>query len=199
MTRNMREVCTTAACYVAVLTVLATLSAAPLAAQEGEGMAMASGGGLVAAAQGNWADVSGKLMSLAEAFPAEKYSWRPAEGIRSVSEVFMHVVGANYFLTTAFGGEVPEGIGRDLEQRVTSKDEALPILKASIDHVTEVLAGLDEASLGETHQMFGQEMTGYQVLLIVLSHGHEHLGQGIAYARSNGVVPPWSAGGGEGG
>lgn len=199
MTPNTREASAGALRWVWALTVLVAVSAAPVAAQEEEGMAMAGGGGVVAAAQDDWADVSGKLMSLAEAFPADKYSWRPAEGIRSVSEVFMHVVGANYFLTSQLGGEMPEGVGRSLEQRVTSKEEALPVLKASIDHVTEVLAGLDESTLGKTHTFFDQETTGYEVLLHVLSHAHEHLGQAIAYARSTGVVPPWSAGGGEGG
>ncbi|HSL81237.1 MAG TPA: DinB family protein [Thermoanaerobaculia bacterium] len=119
------------------------------------------------------------------------------EGVRSVSEAFMHVAGANYFLTTTFGGEMPEGIGPDLEQRVTSKDEAVRVLRESVAHVEEVLAGVDESDLPETRQLFGRELTGYQVLLIILGHGHEHLGQAIAYARANGVVPPWS-GGGEG-
>ena len=179
---------------------LVLVAAGPAAAQEGEeeAAAAAEAGTLLAAARSNWDDVGGKLVALAEAIPADTYAWRPAEGVRSVSEAFMHVAGANYFLTTTFGGEMPEGIGRDLEQRVTSKDEAVRILRDSVEHVGEVLAGMDESGLPETRQLFGREFTGYEVLLIVISHGHEHLGQAIAYARANGVVPPWS-GGGEGG
>lgn len=186
---------------VALVVVLALLAAGPVAAQEGEGETAAAGGEagtLLAAVRSNWEDVGGKLVSLAEAIPADRYSWRPAEGVRSVSEAFMHVAGANYFLTTTFGGEMPEGIGPDLEQRVTSKDEAVRVLRDSVEHVGEVLAGMDGSGLDETRQLFGRELTGYQVLLIVISHGHEHLGQAIAYARANDVVPPWS-GGGEGG
>lgn len=185
-----------------VLMVLALVLAArgPAAAQEGDEEAAEFGGEvgtLLEAAQSSWEDVGGKLVALAEAIPAETYSWRPAEGVRSVSEALMHVAGANYYLTTTFGGEVPEGIGRDLEQRVTAKEEAVSVLRDSVEHVGQVLAGLDESGLGETRELFGREFSGYQVLMIVLGHGHEHLGQTIAYARSNGVAPPWS-GGGEG-
>lgn len=180
--------------------VLALAAGAPAMAQEEGEAAPADGeaGTLVSAVQASWEDVGGKLVALAEAIPAETYSWRPAEGVRSVSEVFMHVAGASYYLTTTFGGEMPEGIGRDLEQRVTAKEEAVSVLRDSVEHVGEVLAGLDEAGLGETRELFGRQFTGYQVLMIVLGHGQEHLGQSIAYARSNGVAPPWS-GGDEGG
>lgn len=185
---------------VVLVAALVLVASAPAVAQEeGEAAAPeAEAGTLLSAAQSNWEDVGGKLVALAEAIPADKYAWRPAEGVRSVSEAFMHVAGANYFLTTTFGGEMPDGIGRDLEQRVTAKEEAVTILRDSVEHVGEVLAGLDESGLAETRELFGRQFTGYQVLLIVIGHGHEHLGQTIAYARANGVVPPWS-GGGEGG
>lgn len=135
-----------------------------------------------------------KLVDLAEAIPAEKYSWRPAEGVRSVSEVFMHVAGANYFLSTPFGQEMPEGVTQEMEADVTEKTEVVTWLKNSIANAKQAVAAADLSQGGEKIPFFGQEMSRDTILLILVSHAHEHLGQAIAYARSNGVTPPWSGG-----
>lgn len=136
----------------------------------------------------NLEDAQGKLLQLAEAFPADKYDWRPAEGIRSVSEVFMHVTGTYYMLGGGFGVEVPSD-ARALEQNVTTKSEVIARMKASFAAINQ---GIGSADLSTQAQLFGQQVTLTDTALLLVSHTHEHLGQMIAYARSNGVVPPWS-------
>ena len=157
-------------------------------------MEMASTDAMQAALVGNFGEVSKKLLDLAEAFPADKYSWRPAEGIRSVSEVFMHVAGANFFLSGPFGQEMPADFEKGMEKKVTEKADVIAWLKRSIDYAHKTFASADLAQGGDQVEFFGQEMSKDSILLILLGHNHEHLGQAIAYARSTGVVPPWSAG-----
>ncbi len=136
----------------------------------------------------NLEEAQGKVLQLAEAFPEAKYDWRPAEGIRSVSEVFMHIAGTNYMMGGGFGVEAPPD-ARTLEQDVTTKSEVIARLKASFAALNESLASAD---LSQPTQLFGQQSTLGATALILVTHTHEHLGQLIAYARSNGVAPPWS-------
>ncbi|MDY7093635.1 MAG: DinB family protein [Acidobacteriota bacterium] len=159
---------------------------AEMAAKE----AMAGGEAAKAALLRNWEGVNKKLVDLAEAIPAEHYGWRPMEGVRSVSETFMHVAGANYFLSSPFGTEMPEGV-RELEQ-ITDKAKVVETLQDSIDKAGAALKDLDVSRGAEELNLFGRTMTRNDVVLILLSHAHEHLGQAIAYARSNEIVPPWS-------
>ena len=140
---------------------------------------------------GNFDDASSKLVALAEAFPQDKYTWRPAEGVRSVSEVFMHVAGGNYFIPRFLGTPPPEGLSREMEKE-TDKAKVVAALKASIAHARGAIEALDLADLGSEIELFGEKATKGDALLILIGHAHEHLGQSIAYARSNGVVPPWS-------
>jgi uncharacterized damage-inducible protein DinB len=142
--------------------------------------------------------VGKRLVDLANAVPAEKYSWRPAPGVRSVSEVYMHVATANYFLPSLVGGKLPEGFARDLEKTVTDKAKVIDWLKKSIDNAKTVGTGVSNADLDKNVKVpfgGGMEMTERRVLMIVQTHMHEHLGQSIAYARSIGVTPPWSEAG----
>jgi len=139
-------------------------------------------------------EVSGKLVSLAEAMPAGKYTWRPAEGVRSVSELYMHVVGGNYFIGSFLGVKPPEGLDRNAEKTVTAKDQVIEQMKASIEHARKIVLGMSDKDLEKQVKMFGSRTTtARNALVTLLAHMHEHLGQGIAYARMNGVVPPWSA------
>jgi uncharacterized damage-inducible protein DinB len=139
--------------------------------------------------------VGKRLVDLASAVPAEKYGWRPAPGVRSVSEVYMHVVGANYFLPSLVGGKLPEGFDQTMETKVTDKAKVIEWLKKSIDNAKTIGGGLSNADLDAkmvVKFLGGREMTKRRILMIVQTHMHEHLGQSIAYARSNGVTPPWS-------
>jgi uncharacterized damage-inducible protein DinB len=141
------------------------------------------------------ADVEKKLVALAEAVPAEKYGWRPAEGVRSVSEVYIHVAGGNYMLPTIVGVKRPEGkVGREMEKTITDKAKVIETLKSSFEHVRNAVGSIPDADLDKSVKFFGQDKTERQMLLLILNHAHEHLGQSIAYARMNGIAPPWSEG-----
>ena len=145
-----------------------------------------------------------KYTSLAEATTAH-YAWRPAEGVRSVSEVFMHIAGANLYIPTIFGVDAPEGMevasleeafGRMQEmEKVTEPAEVMERLSAGIAHARHAIVSVPDTELDTEIMLFGQPATKRTGLILLVSHMHEHLGQAVAYARMNGVVPPWSAGG----
>ena len=137
----------------------------------------------------NLDDVQEKILDLASATPAEKFSWRPSADIRSISEVYMHIAGGNYFLATFLGVPAPKMNG-DIEKTVTAKADVLAELKKSFEHLRNAVAGASD--LEKPVKMFGKPSTYRGVEMTMLSHLHEHLGQSIAYARMNGVVPPWS-------
>lgn len=146
--------------------------------------------GLRSAALARYQEVTGKIKGLAEALPAEKYAWRPGDGVRSCSEVMMHVAGPNYLLLKPFGAVVPAELGRDFEKE-TDRTKILAFLAKSFAEGERVIGSLDESRLGAKYTVFGQEMNGYDLLLTVVGHVEEHLGQLIAYARMNGIKPPW--------
>ncbi|MDA0349118.1 MAG: DinB family protein [Verrucomicrobia bacterium] len=134
-----------------------------------------------------------KLVQLAEAFSEDGMEWRPAEGVRSVREAILHAASANYFFAGMFGAETPEGVNpRQFEKTITTKAETVKVLKASIAHAKKAVRALDEASLNENIKLFGQEAPRMQAVMLAGGHCYEHLGQLIGYARSSGVVPPWS-------
>jgi len=138
----------------------------------------------------DFTSLSEKLLSLAKAIPADKYSWRPSEGVRSVSEALMHVAGANYFFPSIVGQAIPEGVNpRAFETDYTAQEDVIRIFEQSLERMKTMLTTIDMD--GEVN-FFGQTMTKPGFLHTAISHNHEHLGQMIAYARSIGVVPPWS-------
>lgn len=138
-------------------------------------------------------DVEKKVNGLAQAVPADKYSWRPGEGVRSISEVFMHIAGANYLFPSMAGIKPPEGIDRNMEKTVTEKSKVQAALKQSFEHARKAAQGLSDPDMAKEIKFFGRPSTVEALLFIMANHMHEHLGQSIAYARVNGVVPPWSA------
>jgi uncharacterized damage-inducible protein DinB len=140
--------------------------------------------------------VGKKLTDLANAMPEAKYSWRPAPGIRSVSEVYVHVAGANFFLPSFAGVKIPEGVTREMEKTITEKAKVIDTMKKSFEHAKSAAASMTDADLDKKVKIFGgHEVTERALLVIILNHMHEHLGQSIAYARMNGIAPPWSEGG----
>ncbi len=141
-------------------------------------------------------DAQKKLIALAEATPAEKFAWKPGEGVRSTGEVFAHVAGGNYFLPTFWGAKMPEGLDpRGFEKDGGDKAKTIDTLKKSFDYVHQTIAAVPDSDLDRTVKFFGQEGSVRTVMLILAGHAHEHLGQSIAYARMNGLTPPWSGGG----
>ena len=138
-------------------------------------------------------DAEKKLVALAEAMPAEKFAWRPGEGVRSTGEVFAHVSGANYFLPTFWGAKMPEGIDpRSFEKDGADKARTLATLKSSFEFARKAISEISDADLDKAIKMFGRDANVREATLVVATHAHEHLGQAIAYARMNKVVPPWS-------
>jgi uncharacterized damage-inducible protein DinB len=138
-----------------------------------------------------------KLLQLANAIPAEKYAWKPGDGVRSVGEVFNHVAAANYFFPTIWKSTVamPAGVDPRTFEKEMSGDKAKTIdtLTKSFEHVRAAITAASEADLNTKVNIFGHDATVRDAMLIVVTHAHEHLGQAIAYARSNGITPPWSA------
>lgn len=134
-----------------------------------------------------------KVTSLAEAIPEEKFDWRPAEGVRSVKESLMHIAGADFFLAMSLGKDLPEGINpRELEKTIETKEAAMEMLKKSIAHVRSAIEAVPAEDLNNEIDLFNGKASLRRVIMIVGDHMNEHLGQLIAYARSNDVVPPWS-------
>lgn len=134
-----------------------------------------------------------RITSLAEAIPQDKYSWRPGEGVRSTSELLVHVISSGYFLSGMMGGEKPDNITQDIEKTLTEKGEILKELKNSFAAVTKFLKTYDTANFDKIVKTPFGEFSQRALILIINNHYHEHLGQLISYARINGVVPPWSA------
>jgi len=175
-------------CLVAAAVAAAALPAVPALAQD-EGAAAPD---LKATYLGWWDRAAGQIESLAEAIPADKYGWRPGEGVRSVSEVFMHVAAANYGIPARAGTAIPEGVdARNLES-ITDKPTVVATLGRSLAHARAAVEAMKAEELGEAVDLFGNQATKADVALLLLGHLQEHLGQSIAYARMNGVVPPWS-------
>jgi uncharacterized damage-inducible protein DinB len=142
---------------------------------------------------GEWAHVSQQLVALAEAIPAEKYSWRPAPGVRSVSEVFMHVALANFSLLSFTGPKLPADLtSNDLEKTVTKKADVIDWLKRSLAAVKTARAQLKPGDLQRKVEIHGKTVTVDGMYLRIIVHDNEHMGQLVAYARMNGIVPPWS-------
>jgi len=142
---------------------------------------------------GEWGHVSRQLIALAQAIPADKYTWRPAPRVRSISEVYMHIVVANFYLLSVTGLKVPADINLDdMEQKVTSKAEVIRDLERSLNAVKTARAQLKPGDLQRKVQIEGKTVPVDGMYLRIIIHDNEHMGQLIAYARMNGIVPPWS-------
>jgi uncharacterized damage-inducible protein DinB len=152
-------------------------------------------GNATAEARKNFDSAAQKILQLAEAVPADKYAWRPAEGIRSFSESFLHVAAGNFGIPRALGTARPEGLppGQEFEKQTSDKAEVIALLTQSFDHVRGAMDKVTGKDLDAATPLFGDtEWTRREVMFFLASHNHEHLGQLIAYSRMNGVVPPWS-------
>ena len=145
--------------------------------------------------------VGEKFIGLAKAFPADKYDWRPDPAVRSVREVLLHVASDNYLLPALAGTAAPAATGIDLkdfksveryEKRSLSRDSVIAELERSFTHLGNAMAKTTASNLAEKVNMFGQQSPVQDLWILTTTHLHEHLGQSIAYARSNGVKPPWS-------
>jgi uncharacterized damage-inducible protein DinB len=142
-----------------------------------------------------------KLNALANAIPEAAYGWRPAPGVRSIGEVLQHIAADNYILPVYMGVPAPAATGITADyntavayetRRGLTKAQILADLEASFTHLHRAVDANTDANLTQSINWFGQRITRLQSMTGTVGHLHEHLGQLIAYARSNNVKPPWS-------
>jgi len=134
-----------------------------------------------------------KFVRLAEAIPAEKYTWRPAPDVRSIAEVFLHVAAASYNLPKLIGTPPPAGFdAKGYDKSTTDKQKIVATLKDAFAHERKAIMAMPDADLEKSLDWFGGKNTERGILLFIMRHTAEHLGQSIAYAREVGVVPPWT-------
>jgi uncharacterized damage-inducible protein DinB len=131
-----------------------------------------------------------KFVRLAEAIPAEKYSWKPGADVRSIGEVFLHIAGANNGLYKMVGAKPAEVDLKSISS--TDKAKVVAALKDSFAHARQAITAMPDADLDKSLDWFGGKNTQRGILLFITRHGAEHLGQSIAYARMVNVTPPWT-------
>jgi len=141
---------------------------------------------------GEWKHVTSQLIALAEATPPEKFAWRPATGVRSTSEIYMHIVMANFWLLSTTGPKMPADLKQNAEKTITSKPEVIDWLKRSLEAVKQAHLAENSKHLALRVNVDGRNATVDGMYLRIIVHANEHLGQLGAYARMTGVVPPWS-------
>jgi uncharacterized damage-inducible protein DinB len=146
------------------------------------------------------ADVEKKVLALANAMPESMYAWRPGPGVRSAGEVLQHIASDNYFLPALLDIPAPKetGVTKEFktavafEKRPMNKAAVIAELEKSFAFLRTSMNGTTDAQLNTTVDLFGQKSTTRGLWITTATHLHEHLGQLIAYARSNKLVPPWS-------
>ena len=137
--------------------------------------------------------IEGRLIQLLGAMSQDQMSWAPAEGVRNCGQIYLHVAEANHMLARFMSGKKMEGEQGAMEMSTTDKAEIEKILKDSFAAVRDAAGKLTDEDLEKIVETpFGMEMSMRNFMISLLNHSHEHLGQGIAYARMNGVTPPWS-------
>ena len=139
-------------------------------------------------------DAEDKLGQLADAIPESKYGWSPTKEVRTVRQVFMHVAAANFGIPGFIGIKAPEGFDFGAyEKSLTKKSDVMKAMKDSFTHMKAGLTAMSDADMDKPAELFGMKTTHRGAYMLLMSHAHEHLGQSIAYARSIGVTPPWTA------
>ncbi|MFN2564968.1 MAG: DinB family protein [Gemmatimonadaceae bacterium] len=134
-----------------------------------------------------------KFIALAEAMPADKYAWSPGPGVMSVAKVYAHVAHYNYrYPSQNMAVALPTGVRLDTLEAVAAKAQVLALLRQSAEYVRGAVNQMPESRLAGQTRLYGRDVQRWAVLFQLLAHMNEHLGQSIAYARMNGVVPPWS-------
>jgi uncharacterized damage-inducible protein DinB len=137
--------------------------------------------------------VTSQLLALAEATPTDKFAWRPSPGVRSASEVYMHIAVANFYYLSVVGKQtMPSEIKSGFEKSVTAKADVISWLKRSLDAARDARAREAPKELERKVEFFRQSTTADAVYLRLIIHCNEHMGQLVAYARMTGVTPPWS-------
>lgn len=138
-------------------------------------------------------EIEEKFLALAQEMPQEKYTWRPAKGVRSISEVYMHIADGTCRLLRNIDFEPPASLDSDELEQITDKAKVLELMRLAFQHTRDSITKTPESQLNRGTMLLGKKTTYRGVLIFTLMHMHEHLGQSIAYARINDIVPPWTA------
>lgn len=134
-----------------------------------------------------------KFAALAEAVPADKFNWRPAEGVRSIGEVYLHISQANYGFMSIIGAKGPIDFKtKDFEKSTTDKAKIIEQINQSFDFAKAAIQKMSNADFAKPLKEFGPDANYGDDIYILVTHAHEHLGQSIAYARQVGITPPWT-------
>lgn len=135
----------------------------------------------------------GKVIALAEAMPQERYGWKPHSEAMPVAQVYAHIARYNYYYpASSMGVASPSNIGLDTLEAMRDKAQIVQLLRQSADHARRAIKEMPAEQLEVSTKLYGRTVPQWAVLLQLVAHMNEHLGQSIAYARSNDVVPPWS-------
>jgi uncharacterized damage-inducible protein DinB len=134
-----------------------------------------------------------KVIALADAMPQERYGWSPEKDAMPVGQVYAHIARYNYqYPASAMGIARPATLNLDTLERMRTKTQIVQLLRHSADHVRKAIASMPVDQLDANTTLYGRTVPRWAVMLQLVAHMNEHLGQSIAYARSNNVVPPWS-------
>jgi len=136
-----------------------------------------------------------KVISLAEALPQDKFTWRPSPDARSFAEVFLHISGERYGILALGGARVPVAFAKDpeaYEKSTTDKTQIIAELKKSGDFMVATITAMSNADFARALPSLGPDANAGDVVYILVADCHEHVGQLAAYARENGIVPPWT-------
>jgi uncharacterized damage-inducible protein DinB len=134
-----------------------------------------------------------KFVDLANALPADKLTWRPSADSRSFAEVFLHVSGERYGILSLMGAEPPAGFdGKTYEKSTTDRARIVEELNKSWEFTQKAINGMTNADFARLIPKLGPQANAGDVVYILVTDAHEHLGQAVAYARENDIVPPWT-------
>jgi len=134
-----------------------------------------------------------KFVDLANAFPADKLTWRPTPDSRSFAEVLLHVSGERYQILAMMGAQPPAGFdGKTFEKSTTDQGKIVEELNKSWEFAKKAINGMTNADFAKPLPKLGPDANAGDVVYILVADAHEHLGQSVAYARENGIVPPWT-------
>jgi uncharacterized damage-inducible protein DinB len=137
--------------------------------------------------------VQKKFTDLANAIPSDKFSWRPSADSRSFAEVFLHVAGERYAILKLMEADVPAGFdAKTFEKSTTDKDRIVEELNKSWEFTKKTIEGMSNQDFAKLLPKLGPQANAGDVVYILVADAHEHLGQAVAYARVNGIVPPWT-------
>ncbi|SMO67237.1 DinB family protein [Gracilimonas mengyeensis] len=173
--------------FTGILILAATLSGGNLATAQSEP------GDFKEAFLGQFTYTTNRLVSLAEAMPADSYTWSPDGEAMPVAQVYMHIARYNFlYPQSSLGIEVPEDIDLDDMEELADKEVVIEHLKQSVEHIKEHIGAMTASELQAETELYGRTVPGWQVLFQLQTHMSEHTGQSIAYARMNEITPPWS-------